>query len=70
MRATVLEEISSRVVVETLDLAVSQAGEVLVEVGAAGVCRSDQHATDGHSPTMHQGLPRPPTSMAACRWTA
>lgn len=51
IRAAVLEAISTPVVVDTLDLAPPQAGEVLVRMGAAGVCHSDQHSVTGHSPT-------------------
>lgn len=52
IRAAVLEEIGSPVVVDTLDLAAPRAGEVLVRMGAAGVCHSDQHSISGHSPTI------------------
>ena len=50
IRAAVLEATGGPVLVDTLDLAGPRAGEVLVRIGAAGVCHSDQHAITGHSP--------------------
>jgi S-(hydroxymethyl)glutathione dehydrogenase / alcohol dehydrogenase len=47
MRACVLREPRSPVVVETVRLDPPQRGEVLVRVAAAGVCHSDLHLADG-----------------------
>lgn len=50
IRAAVVHEQGAPLRVETLDLAPPGAGEVLVEVQAAGVCHSDLHATSGDWP--------------------
>ena len=46
-RAAVLYETNQPFVIETLDLEPPRAREVLVKVGAAGVCRSDWHLVTG-----------------------
>jgi S-(hydroxymethyl)glutathione dehydrogenase/alcohol dehydrogenase len=50
IRAAVVTEQGKPLVVETLELAPPGAGEVLVEVRAAGVCHSDLHAITGDWP--------------------
>jgi len=47
IQAAVLHGAGERFVVEELDLAEPRAGEVLVRVGAAGVCHSDWHLVSG-----------------------
>ncbi len=47
IQAAVLHEVGGPFVVETLDLEPPRAGEVLVEVAAAGVCHSDWHLITG-----------------------
>ena len=46
-RAAVLHAVHQPLQIETLDLAPPQQGEVLVKVGAAGVCHSDWHVISG-----------------------
>lgn len=48
--AAVLTEQGKPLIVESLELAPPGAGEVLVEIHAAGVCHSDLHATSGDWP--------------------
>ena len=48
-KAAVLYEANSPLVVEELDLDPPKEGEVLVKVGAAGICRSDWHFMAGES---------------------
>ncbi len=43
VKAAVLYEVGSPLVIEDVELDDPQAGEVLVKVGAAGICRSDRH---------------------------
>ena len=50
IRAAVVNEQGKPLVVETLELAPPGAGEVLVEIQAAGVCHSDLHAINGDWP--------------------
>jgi S-(hydroxymethyl)glutathione dehydrogenase/alcohol dehydrogenase len=50
IRAAVVREQGQPLTIETLDLAPPGAGEVLVEIRAAGVCHSDLHATSGDWP--------------------
>ena len=50
IRAVVLDAIGGPVSVDTLDLGEPRAGEVLVRMGAAGVCHSDQHVITGQHP--------------------
>jgi S-(hydroxymethyl)glutathione dehydrogenase/alcohol dehydrogenase len=50
IQAAVVREQGKPLTIETLDLAAPGAGEVLVEVRAAGVCHSDLHATSGDWP--------------------
>ena len=50
IRAALLTEQSKPLIVEDIDLAPPGAGEVVVEVHAAGVCHSDLHATSGDWP--------------------
>ncbi|HUE87036.1 MAG TPA: Zn-dependent alcohol dehydrogenase [Vicinamibacterales bacterium] len=50
IQAAVVREQGKALTIETLDLAPPGAGEVLVEVRAAGVCHSDLHATSGDWP--------------------
>ncbi|MEK6234708.1 MAG: alcohol dehydrogenase catalytic domain-containing protein, partial [Planctomycetales bacterium] len=47
IRAAVFEQPNQPFRVETLDLEPPRAGEVLVKVLAAGVCRSDWHLMTG-----------------------
>ena len=47
MKAAVLYEYGQPLVVEEVDLDEPQAGEVLVKIGAAGICRSDRHFMHG-----------------------
>ncbi|HAF69122.1 MAG TPA: hypothetical protein DCL16_08375, partial [Acidimicrobiaceae bacterium] len=48
IRAVTLNKVGEPVQVETLELAQPVSGEVLVAMGAAGICHSDQHAISGH----------------------
>ena len=48
-KAAVLYEANSPLVMEELDLDPPKAGEVLVKIGAAGICRSDWHYMAGES---------------------
>jgi S-(hydroxymethyl)glutathione dehydrogenase/alcohol dehydrogenase len=50
IQAAVVREQGKPLTIETLDLAPPGAGEVLVEVRAAGVCHSDLHAISGDWP--------------------
>jgi Zn-dependent alcohol dehydrogenase len=50
IRAAILHTQGSPLSVETADLASPEAGEVLVEIKAAGVCHSDLHAINGDWP--------------------
>ena len=45
--AVTLNSVGGPVQVETLDLSEPLDGEVLVKMGAAGICHSDQHAITG-----------------------
>ncbi len=47
-KAAVAFEVGAPLQIETIDVAPPQAGEVLIEVKAAGLCHSDMHAIDGH----------------------
>ena len=49
-RAAVLHEIGAEIRVEPLTLDPPEAGEVLIRMGAAGVCRSDWHVCTGATP--------------------
>lgn len=51
IRAAVLEEAGGATRVEELELAPPRDGEVLVRLGASGVCRSDYNAVDGTTST-------------------
>jgi S-(hydroxymethyl)glutathione dehydrogenase/alcohol dehydrogenase len=51
IRAAVLERSGGRLRVEELELAPPRPGEVLVRLGASGVCHSDLNAIDGTSET-------------------
>ena len=51
IRAAVTEEAGGATRVEQIDLAGPGAGEVLVRLGASGVCRSDYNAVDGTTST-------------------
>ena len=55
MRAAVLHETGKPLVVEDVEVAAPQAGEVVVRIAASGVCRSDLHVIEGASP-----VARPP----------
>jgi Zn-dependent alcohol dehydrogenase len=46
-RTAVLHAVGAPIAIETLDLAAPQAGEVLVQIRAAGVCHSDWHLVSG-----------------------
>ena len=48
IQAVTLSTVGGPVQVETLQLAGPLDGEVLVAMGAAGICHSDQHAISGH----------------------
>ncbi|HPG24983.1 MAG: Zn-dependent alcohol dehydrogenase [Spirochaetaceae bacterium] len=50
MRAAVLHEKNTPLVVEDVDVEAPRQGEVLVRIAASGVCRSDLHAQEGESP--------------------
>ena len=50
VKAAVLYETKTPLVVEDLELDEPQAGEVLVKIGAAGICRSDRHFMHGDAP--------------------
>jgi S-(hydroxymethyl)glutathione dehydrogenase/alcohol dehydrogenase len=50
IRAAILHQQGSPLIVETADLAPPEANEVLVEVKASGVCHSDLHAINGDWP--------------------
>jgi len=47
VKAAVLYEVGSPLVIEDVELDDPQAGEVLVKIGAAGICRSDRHFMHG-----------------------
>ena len=51
IRASVLESVGSTTAVQEVDLAPPRADEVLVRLGASGVCRSDYNAVDGTTGT-------------------
>ena len=51
MKAAVLYEYNTPMVVEDVELDPPKAGEVLVKTGAAGICRSDHHFMVGHART-------------------
>lgn len=51
IKAAVLYEIGQALVVEDLELDDPKEGEVLVKMGAAGICRSDRHYMYGDAPT-------------------
>jgi Zn-dependent alcohol dehydrogenase len=51
IRAAVLDGVGGSARVEELELAPPKAGEVLVRLGASGVCRSDYNAVDGTTGT-------------------
>jgi S-(hydroxymethyl)glutathione dehydrogenase/alcohol dehydrogenase len=51
IRAAVLEEFGSPLVVQDVELAGPQAGEVLVRVHACGVCHTDLYTASGADPT-------------------
>lgn len=49
-RGVVLKNVGEPVSVESLDLTDPRPGEVLVRIGAAGICHSEQNTITGHSP--------------------
>jgi S-(hydroxymethyl)glutathione dehydrogenase / alcohol dehydrogenase len=51
IRAAVLEEFGKPLVVDELDLAEPKAGEVLVRLGACGVCHTDMYTASGVDPS-------------------
>ncbi len=51
IRAAVLEEFGQPLVVQELDLAEPKAGEVLVRLGACGVCHTDLYTASGVDPS-------------------
>jgi S-(hydroxymethyl)glutathione dehydrogenase / alcohol dehydrogenase len=51
IRAAVLEEFGKPLVVDELDLAEPKAGEVLVRLGACGVCHTDMYTWSGVDPS-------------------
>ncbi len=52
VKAAVLYEQKSPMVIEDVELDDPKAGEVLVKIGAAGICRSDRHYMHGDAPTL------------------
>ena len=50
MRAMVLDRARTRLVMRERQVPVPAAGEILVEVSACGVCRTDLHVVDGELP--------------------
>ena len=48
-KAAVLYEANTPLVIEELDLDEPKGGEVLVKIGAAGICRSDWHFMAGEA---------------------
>jgi S-(hydroxymethyl)glutathione dehydrogenase/alcohol dehydrogenase len=54
MRAAVLREFGAPLEIADVEVADPQAGEVLVEVAATGVCGSDVKALDGKSPVVRE----------------
>src|SRR5258705_11548689 len=50
MRAMVLERPGSRLVLRERPVPTPGAGEILVEIAACGVCRTDLHVVDGELP--------------------
>ncbi len=50
MKAAVLYEVGRPLVVEEVELDDPKEGEVLVEIGSAGICRSDRHFMHGDAP--------------------
>src|SRR5207247_10396587 len=51
IRAAVLEEFGQPLVVQEVDLAEPQAGEVLVRLRACGVCHTDLYTASGADPS-------------------
>src|SRR4051812_43409203 len=51
MRAAVLEEFGAPLVVQEVELAAPQAGEVLVRLEACGVCHTDMYTASGADPS-------------------
>src|SRR5437764_13599446 len=51
MRAAVLEEFGSPLVIQEVDLAEPQKGEVLVRLEACGVCHTDMYTASGVDPS-------------------
>ena len=54
MRAAVLHEVNQPMTIETLEVAMPQAHEVLLRTGHAGLCHSDLHFIEGLYP-----MPKP-----------
>lgn len=54
MRAAVLREFGAPMEITEVEVADPQAGEVLIEVAASGVCGSDVKALDGKSPVVRE----------------
>jgi NDMA-dependent alcohol dehydrogenase len=52
MKAAVLYDYNTPLVIEEVDLDPPKPGEVLVKTGAAGICRSDYHFMKGEATTM------------------
>ena len=50
IKAAVLYETKQPLVFEDVELDEPKAGEVLVKVGSAGICRSDRHFMHGDAP--------------------
>jgi S-(hydroxymethyl)glutathione dehydrogenase/alcohol dehydrogenase len=53
MRAALMRDFHQPLAIESIEIQAPQAGEVLVRVAASGVCRSDLHVLEGHSPVAH-----------------
>ena len=51
IRAAVLEEFGAPLVVQDVDLAAPEAGEVLVRLQACGVCHTDMYTASGADPS-------------------
>ena len=59
VKAAVLYEANTPLVIEEVDLDPPKAGEVKIKVGAAGVCRSDLHFMHGDAKCPLPRGPRP-----------
>lgn len=60
-RAAILREVGGPWSVEEFELDPPRAGEVLVQIGAAGLCHSDDHIRNGYMSAADDPLPSPGT---------